>query len=108
MARLAAQIVGRAHYPRFLVEVAVDLSVTVGVVAERDRVDPGFEQAGSDLGGDARATGRVLGVGDDERRSQTLAQGRQEGLYGTSTGAADDVADEEDPYRVRCHFAAEG
>ena len=97
MARLAAQVVGRAQYSRFLIEVGIDLAVAVGVVAEREHVDPGLEQAGGDLAGNAGAAGRVLAVGDHECRFKPLAQRGQESLHRSPPDTPDDVADEKDP-----------
>ena len=59
-----------------LIEVGVDLAVPVGVVAERDHIDPGGEQLVGDLRRDPEPAGRVLAVDDYERRGQPLAQRR--------------------------------
>ena len=64
VAGLAAEVVEGPHDPRLLVEVAVDLAVVIGVVAERDRVDASHEQLTCPLGGDPEASRHILGVDD--------------------------------------------
>src|SRR5205807_773412 len=52
---LAAQVVGRPQDARLLVEVGVDLAAMIGVVAKRDDVDSGREEAARDLRRDPKA-----------------------------------------------------
>ena len=96
VAGLAAQEVGGAQDPRGGVEVGVDLAMAVGVVAERDHVDPGGEQLVGDLRRDPHAAGGVLAVDDDERRRKALAQRGQQRQQRSPADPADDVADEQD------------
>ncbi len=71
------------------------------VIAERDHVDAGFEQALRDRPGDAGSGGGVLGVGDDEIERVLDPQARHEGGDGVAAGASHDVADEEEFHRAK-------
>jgi hypothetical protein len=66
------------------------------VVAERDRVGAGREDAVGELRRDARAVGGVLAVDDADVGVQLLAQRRQPLLDGATAGDAEDVGEEED------------
>jgi len=96
VAGLAAQEVGRTQDLATLVQIAVDLALAIGVVAQRDHVDAGGEQLVGQLGGDPQAAGDVLGVDDHERRGEPLAQRRQQAQQRALPEAADHVADEQD------------
>ena len=98
MTGLAAQEVRRAQDPRLGVQIRVDLAAMVGVVAERDRVDPAREQLIGRLRRDSQPAGDVLAVDDDERRLQALAQQRQALEQGAPPDTADEIADEQDPH----------
>ena len=100
VAGLASQVVGGPHDARLAVEVWVDLTAVVGVVAERDRVDAGSEHLVGDLRGDAEAARRVLAVDDHERRRVELAQNGQTVEQRVPSQPADDIADEQDAGRA--------
>jgi hypothetical protein len=101
LARCGLRIVRRAHDAGLPVEVLVRVAVAERVVPERDGVGSGGEQRLGDLLGDARAPGRVLPVDDDEVRALGFTQSGEEALHDLPAGAADDVADEEDPHTRR-------
>jgi hypothetical protein len=105
---LRAQVVGRAHDARLLVEVGEDLLAVVGVVAERDGVDPGPEQLVGDLRRDAEPAGDVLGVDDDERGLVALAQAGQQSEQRPPAEPAHEIADEEDGRGAVGHGAYSG
>ncbi len=73
---LAAQEVGRAHDPRLGVEIRIDLTAVVGMVAERDRVDPRGQQLIGGLGCDAQPARDVLAVDDHERGGVAFPEDR--------------------------------
>jgi hypothetical protein len=102
---LAAQEIGRAQDARLGVEVWVDLLAVVGVIAERDRVDPGGEQLVGDLRRDPEAAGDVLGIDDDERRRVALAQQWQAVEQRAPPEPADDVSDEQNARRRRLQLS---
>jgi len=106
--RLGAQVVRRPHDARLVVEVGVDLLAVVGVVAERDRVDPRAEQLVGDLRRDPEAAGDVLGVDDDERRLVALAQPGQQREQRPPAQPAHEIADEEDGRGAVGHGAYSG
>ena len=66
------------------------------MVPERDRVCAGGEEAVCQLGGDSDPIRDVLAVDDAECDVELRPQGGQPILECLATGAADDVADEED------------
>ena len=72
--------------------------MAVDVVAGRDQVDAGGEDLVRGALGDPDPARRVLAVGDDEVGLELLAQRRQQLREAAPAGAADDVADEEDPH----------
>ena len=74
--RLPTQVVERAHDPLLRIEIGIDLTPVVGVVAERDRVDASSKQLLGDLRRDPEATRDVLAVYHDERRGKPLTQER--------------------------------
>jgi len=96
VARLGPEEVRGPDDELLLVEVGPDLAVAVGVVAERDHVDPGGEQLVRVLGRDADAAGGVLPVDDHEVERELLAQPGEELAQRAAPGGGDDVADEED------------
>jgi len=104
-ARLRAQVVRRAHDPRLVVEVRVDLLAVIGVVAERDDVDARGEQLVGDLRGDPEAAGDVLAVDDDEGGREALAEAGEQAEQRPPPEAADEIADEEDGRRGVGHGA---
>ena len=55
----------------------IDLAAAIDVVAQRDAIDAGRDQFAVDRGREARAAGRVLGVGDHQVRAASAAQARQ-------------------------------
>jgi hypothetical protein len=69
------------------------------VVAERDHVGSGGEDAGGELRRDPDAIRGVLAVDDAERGAELLPQAGQPLLDGAPAGSADDVAYEEDLQR---------
>ena len=71
----------------------------VGVVAERDRIDPGREQLIGGLWRDPQSARDVLAVDHDEDRVQTLAQDGQALEQRASADAPDEVANEQDAHR---------
>ena len=103
------RVVRRAHDPLLAVEQVVDLAVAVGVVAERDRVDPDLEQLARRLLRDPHAARGVLPVHDHEVRLVGVAEPRQQRGERAASDAADDVADEEKLHRGRfCQPARRG
>ena len=93
--RLSAQEIRRPQDSRLVVEVGVDLALPVGVVAERDHVDPGGEHLVGELRRDADAPGDVLAVDDHEIRLMALTQRRQQTEQGPFAEPPDDVSDEQ-------------
>ena len=71
------------------------------MVAERDRVGAGGEELLADRLGDAEPAGGVLAVDDDEIEPPARAQARQAVDQRRAAGAADDVADEQQPHQPR-------
>jgi hypothetical protein len=70
------------------------------VVAERDHVGAGGEQALRQLRRDPDPVRGVLAVEDAERDAELLLQLRQALLDGPPTGGTDDVPDEENSQRT--------
>jgi len=66
------------------------------MVAERDRVGAGGEQAVGELARDARAVGGVLAVDDAHVDVELVPQRRQPPLDCKLPGRAEDVGEEED------------
>ena len=77
-------------------EVGADLLTPPGVVAERDRVGAGGEEAVGQLRRDPDAVRDVLAVDDADRGIELRPQRRQPVLERLAAGPPDDVADEED------------
>jgi len=96
VAWLDAQEVGRTQDPRLGIQVGIDLTAVIGVVAERDRVHPAGEQCAGRLRRDPQPACHVLAVDDHERRLEALAQNRQALEQRASPNAADEIADEQD------------
>jgi hypothetical protein len=67
------------------------------VVAERDGVRAGCEQAVGELAGDAGAVGGVLAVDDADVDAELLQQAGKALLDGNAPGRPEDVCEEEDP-----------
>ena len=80
--KFAGRTIGRVG-----VQVAEDLLVAVGVVAEGDRVHAGAEQLAGGLLGDAHPAGDVLAVGDHEVGPVLLAQRGQQAGQGAAAEA---------------------
>jgi len=76
-------------------EVGADPVAAVRVVAERDHVGPGAQEAVGELRRDPCAVGDVLAVDDAEVGVEILAQPREPLLDGTSARDAEDVGQEE-------------
>ena len=87
-------------------QVRVDLLPPPGVVAERDHVRAGGEEALGQLRRDPDAVGDVLAVQDAERDAELVAQARQARLDRAAAGRADHVSDEEDLQRETTSVAA--
>ena len=94
----AGRIVDRAQEP--LVPVGEDqrLALVPDVVAGGDAVGAGGDELQEDLLGDAEAAGGVLAVHHDEVEAVPGDQAGQLLLHGRAAGAADDVAEEEEPH----------
>ena len=97
-ARVGLRVVGRPHHALLAVEEVVGLAVAVDVVAGGDDAGAGVEDVAGRALGDPHAAGRVLAVDDDQVGRVLLAQRRHRLAQPAPPGAADDVADEEDPH----------
>jgi len=97
-ARLGVDVVHRAHHAGLAIEVGDDLAPVVGVVAERDGVDPGAQELVGDLRCDAETGGGVLAVDHHEGRVLALAQEGQPAQQHLAARTPHDVADKEDAH----------
>ena len=97
-AGIPLRVVGRAHEPLAAVDELVGVAMAVDVVAGGDHLDAGREDLVRGPLGDADAARRVLAVGDHEVGLELLAQAGEDVREPAAAGAADDVADEEDPH----------
>ena len=88
--------VRRPHDPLRGLEVRRDLAAPPDVVAEREHVRAGREQALREPRRDPGAVRDVLAVDDAEADAVLLLQRRQPFLYGLAAGRAEHVGYEED------------
>jgi hypothetical protein len=93
--RRLSREVRRPDHALGALEVGRDLGATEDVVAKRDDVGAGGQQAVGELRRDPDAVGDVLAVQDAEVDVKLLAQAEQPLLDGTPPGTADDIGDEE-------------
>ena len=100
-ARLAAQEVRRPDDVVVAREIRVDLAAVIGVVSQRDHVDPRREHLIGVLRRDPEAARGVLAVDDHERRLQALAQHRQAVEQRVAPDPAHDIPYEQDPGGAR-------
>jgi len=96
--RISDRVVGRTNHSVGPVEELICLPMAVHVIAGGDHVDADLEQLVGGLCGDPDAAGGVLAVGDYEVGRVPLAQPGHRRGEPVSTGAADDVRDEEDAH----------
>jgi hypothetical protein len=68
------------------------------MVAQRDAVDPRFDQIAVDGRCQPRAGGGVLGIGDHQVQPLAGDQPGQGALHDHPPGAADDIADEKNAH----------
>jgi len=92
--------IGGADDPPLGVQIRIHLTVAVGVVAERDHVDPCLEDRLGRVRGYADAAGCVLAVRDDEIRHPLRPELRHRRRQALSAGLADDIPYEEEAHLV--------
>ena len=93
--RCAGLHVERADDARLALDVADQLALVPGVVAERQQIGASGEQIGGNGCGQPEAAGRVLGIDDDGVGAEPLAQARQLRQDDSPAGPADDVTNME-------------
>ena len=99
--------IGRAHQALDAADLSGELLLAPGVVAEGDRVRPGFEDLLRQRGGYARARGAVLGVDDRRRGAAACLEPLELAPEDPPAGVADHVADHQHRHlRPSSHFAA--
>jgi hypothetical protein len=69
------------------------------VIARSHDVYAPIEQLVADLASDAKASGGILGVGDDDVDGMVFDQARQSALDDIPPGTADDVTNEQNAHR---------